>query len=61
MTAFINAIKRALRTPSAQELAVQELAEAKRQLLSALTARDYATAMVKYHSDRITRLEGGVQ
>lgn len=56
---FINAIKRALRTPTAAELAVQELAEAKRQLLSALTAKDYATAMVQYHSDRIARLEGG--
>ena len=44
------------RTPSADELAVVELEEAKRQLLQMQTALDYSKRMVDYHSDRIKRL-----
>ena len=44
------------RTPSADEIAVIELEEAKRQLLHAQTAMDYSRRMVDYHSDRIKRL-----
>lgn len=47
-----------LRKPSAAELAQAELDEARRELLEAQTGRDYATAMVDYHSARIARLEG---
>lgn len=44
------------RTPSALELATRELDEAERSLLEAQTAREYADAMVMYHSERIDRL-----
>lgn len=53
---FINAMQSIFRTPSADELAVVELEEAKRQLLQAQTALDYSKRMVDYHSDRIKRL-----
>jgi predicted NAD/FAD-binding protein len=42
--------------PSAEELAVLELNEAKRQHLQMLTALDYSKRMVDYHQDRIKRL-----
>lgn len=64
MNAFITAIKRAVRTPSAHELAVQELQEAHRQLLAAESGREWADSMVSYHQARIARLterlEGGM-
>lgn len=44
------------RTPSAEELAMRELDEAKRQHLQMLTALDYSKRMVDYHQDRIKRL-----
>lgn len=52
-------IKRTLnifRTPSALEIAVRELSQAERELLSAHSAREYADAMVMYHGERIDRL-----
>lgn len=42
--------------PTAEELALVELAEAKRNLLAMQTAREYSTRMVDYHKDRIRRL-----
>lgn len=42
--------------PSPTVMAQQELQEAKLELLKAQTGRDYAAAMVQYHTDRITRL-----
>ena len=53
---WIKQITQVFRTPSADVLAVQELEDARRQLLSALSAKEYATALVCYHSDRVTRL-----
>lgn len=50
-------IRNIFRVPHAHELAVRELNEAKRELLSAQTARDYAIAVVQYNEDRIARLE----
>ena len=47
--------------PSADVLAVQELEEAKRQLLMAQSGLDYALAMVKYNEDRVRRLTARVQ
>lgn len=49
------------RTPSALELAVRELDEAERRLLEAYSAKEYAEAMVTYHSDRIDRLQRYIQ
>lgn len=53
---IVNFMQSIFRTPSADELAVIELEEAKRQLLQMQTALDYSKRMVDYHSDRIKRL-----
>jgi len=45
-----------LKTPTATELAVRELENAKRDVLEAQSAAEYAKHMVAYHNDRITRL-----
>lgn len=44
------------RTPEADVLAAQELAEAQRDLLQAESGLEYARAMVAYNRDRIARL-----
>lgn len=44
------------RTLPAHEIALLELADAERRLLDAQSSREYATAMVAYHEQRITRL-----
>jgi hypothetical protein len=43
-------------TPSAETLALRELEEAKRRLLDAQTAREYADSMCKYRESQIKRL-----
>lgn len=53
---IVNFMQSIFRTPSADELAIVELEEAKRQLLQMQTALDYSKRMVDYHSDRIKRL-----
>lgn len=45
-----------IRAPSALELARIELEEAKRELLNAQSATEYAARMAAYHGDRIKRL-----
>lgn len=42
--------------PSADAMALHELEEAKRKLLSAQTGREYADAMCKFHEAQIKRL-----
>jgi len=42
--------------PSAEQLALRELEEAKRKLLTAQTGREYADAMCKFHEAQIKRL-----
>lgn len=54
-------MKSIFQTPTAVELAVIELAEAKRELLSSQTALDYSKHMVNYHTDRIIRLSEYVE
>lgn len=44
------------RQPAPSVLMARELEDARRSLLTAMTARDYATSMVEYHSVRIDRL-----
>jgi len=44
------------KTPTTQALIARELEEAKRRLLEAQSAREYADAMCKYHENRIKRL-----
>lgn len=52
----MNFLKKLFALPSAAVLAQKELDEARRELLSAQTARDYADAIVKYNEARIARL-----
>ena len=40
-----------------KDLMARELEQARKSLLEALTAREYAEAMVAYHTTRIKRLE----
>jgi len=57
VTNIIKALWEAMtRTPSAEELAMRELDQAKKDHLTMLTALDYSKRMVDYHQDRIKRL-----
>jgi hypothetical protein len=49
------------RKPTPLALAVAELEDAQRELLSASSAAEYAQAMVRYHRERITRLRSVVE
>jgi hypothetical protein len=49
------------RSPSPEELMARELDNARRGLLEAQSARDYATAMVAYHETRIDRLRAQLE
>lgn len=42
--------------PSAEVLALRELEDAKRKLLTAQTGREYADSMCKFHEAQIKRL-----
>lgn len=46
--------------PTPQELAMQELQEAKRQLLLAQSAKEHAAAMAQYNEERVARLQAYV-
>lgn len=54
---MINYIRKFFIAPTADELAVRELADAKRGLLFAQTELDHAKAKVQFNYDRIVRLE----
>ena len=49
-------LKELWRLPSAKEMAVKELEEAKRRFLDAQSAMEYTKRMSDYHADRIKRL-----
>lgn len=53
---FIKDIQEMFRVPSAEVLAVRELEEAKRDLLNAQSAKEYATAMCVRYESTILRL-----
>jgi len=53
---MIKEFMRIWRKPTPLELAAEELAEAERSLLVAASSREYASAMVRYHEERISRL-----
>jgi predicted outer membrane protein len=42
--------------PTAQEMVAEELEQARRELLKAHSAEEYARSMAQYHQERITRL-----
>jgi hypothetical protein len=44
------------RTPTTQAIIARELEDARRRLLEAQSAREFADAMCKYHENRIKRL-----
>ncbi len=52
----MKALTNILRKPAPATLMATELDDARRALLEAQSARDYATAMVAYHESRIDRL-----
>ena len=49
-------LKELWRLPSAKQMAVKELEEAKRRFLDAQSAMEYTKRMSDYHADRIKRL-----
>ena len=51
-----NWVRNAYATPTAEALALRELEDAKRRLLEAQTAREYAESMCKYREAQIKRL-----
>jgi hypothetical protein len=53
---MIRAIRSLLSAPSPEMLAQRELEQARRQLLEAESAAEYAEAMSVYHRTRIERL-----
>lgn len=53
---FWNKIRSMYQPPSAEVMAAQEYDLARRSLLEAHSAREYAEAMVTYHQRRIDRL-----
>lgn len=53
---FLNWIKQMYTPTTCEELMVRELDTARRDLLLAETARDYAESMVLYNNQRIQRL-----
>ena len=53
---MITYIRRILTGPSAEELAARELAQARRALLEAQTAEEFARSQVAYNQARIARL-----
>jgi hypothetical protein len=52
----IEWLKSVYTVPSAEQIALRELEEAKRKLLSAQTGREYADSMCKFHEAQIKRL-----
>jgi len=53
---FLNWIKRMYTPATCEELMVREIDTARRDLLLAATARDYAGSMMLYNNQRIERL-----
>ena len=54
---MIRAIRSLLAAPSPEMLAQREMEQARRQLLEAESAAEYAEAMSVYHRTRIERLD----
>ena len=51
-----NWVRNIYATPTAEAIALRELEDAKRRLLEAQTAREYADSMCKYREAQIKRL-----
>lgn len=57
---MLQFLKRLFRPRTLSEIQLEELEDARRQLLTAQTALEYATAMVTYHNCRAARLEAAI-
>ena len=57
---FLNWLKKIYVPATCEELMARELDTARRDLLLAETARDYAESMVLYNNQRIERLMGAI-
>lgn len=53
---MMNFLRSVFLPPSADIIALRELEDARRRLLEAHSAREYADSMAKYHEARIRRL-----
>ena len=53
---FINTLKAIYAPPTAETLALRELEQSRRDLLSAHTQQEYSTKMVEFHKLKIKRL-----
>lgn len=49
-------VRRLIQAPTPEVLAARELDEARRALLEAQSAAEYADSMIAYHSTRVERL-----
>lgn len=56
MTDMIDYVKSIFSAPSPETLALRELEDARRKLLEAQSAREFADSMCRYHEARIARL-----
>jgi predicted outer membrane protein len=52
---------RIFQPPTADEMVAEELEQARRELLKAHSAEEYARSMAQYHQERITRLTNIIQ
>ena len=53
---IINTIKAVYAPPSPETIALRELEESRRELLSAQTNQEYAAKMAEFHKGKIKRL-----
>lgn len=53
---MLKSIMNVWKTPSPESIALRELEQAKRSMLQAQIAKEFAKSMVKYHDARIRRM-----
>jgi hypothetical protein len=58
---LLNSILNPFRNPSPEEMMVRKLDYARRSLLEAQEARDYANSMVLFHETRIDALRAQIE
>lgn len=58
---FINTLKSIYAPPTAETLALRELEQSRRDLLSAQTQQEYSSKMVEFHKVKIKRLNAFVK
>jgi len=61
ISAFSSSLKKLYAHPDHMTLAFNELEEAKRSLLQALSAKEYAASLAVYHEGRVQRLKQYIQ